>query len=49
MVRVGRFAGTDVLLRLHVSDFRVAFPIEQDKLRILIIAIGHQRDIDHRG
>lgn len=36
------------LFRLRVGDYRIIFDIEEDKLRILVLNIGHRRSIYDR-
>nr|NNM91629.1 type II toxin-antitoxin system RelE/ParE family toxin [Bacilli bacterium] len=42
---VKRLKGTDSMLRLRVGDFRIVFSIEEQKLLILVIAIGSRGDV----
>ena len=32
-------------LRLRVGDFRVIYRIEDDRLIVLVVAIGHRREV----
>ena len=43
--QVKRLKGTEDFLRLRVGDIRVVFSVEEEKLVILIIAIGNRGDI----
>jgi mRNA interferase RelE/StbE len=41
---VKKLVGSD-LFRLRVGDFRVIFDIEEDRLRILVLKVGHRRSV----
>ncbi|MBN1423034.1 type II toxin-antitoxin system RelE/ParE family toxin [Candidatus Fermentibacteria bacterium] len=40
--------GGDGLLRLRVGDYRIIYRIEDEVLLILVIRIGHRRDVYRR-
>lgn len=40
-----RLKGADGLWRIRVNDYRIVYQIEDDKLMILVIRIGHRKDI----
>ncbi|SMO43350.1 type II toxin-antitoxin system RelE family toxin [Gracilimonas mengyeensis] len=40
-----KLKGVDNLWRIRISDYRVVYQIKDDRLLILIIRIGHRRDI----
>ncbi|EKE10211.1 MAG: addiction module toxin [uncultured bacterium] len=40
-----KLRGINDLYRLRVGDFRVLYQIEDDKLFVLVVALGHRRDI----
>lgn len=40
-----KLAGSDTLYRLRVGDYRVVYEIHDDRLLILVIKVGHRRDI----
>lgn len=40
-----KLANTDCTYRIRVGDYRVIYDIEQEKITILVLAIGHRRDI----
>lgn len=40
-----KLAGTDCTYRIRVGDYRIIYDIEQEKITILVLAIGHRRDI----
>ena len=45
---VVKMKGFDTLYRLRVGDYRVIFEIHDDQVLILVINIGHRRDIYRR-
>jgi mRNA interferase RelE/StbE len=46
--RSKRLAGTDELHRLRVGDYRVLYTIADEKLLVLVVRVGHRRDV-YRG
>ncbi len=42
---VVKLSGKDGLYRLRVGDYRAIYRIEDDRLIILIVKIGHRREI----
>jgi mRNA interferase RelE/StbE len=40
-----KLSGTDDLYRIRVGDFRVVYTIEAKALIVLVVQIGHRRDI----
>lgn len=45
---VKKLAGKDDLYRIRVGDHRVIYRIEDDRLVVLIVRVGHRRDV-YRG
>lgn len=45
---VKRLAGPGRLHRLRVGQYRVLYQLDEDRLLILVIRIGHRRDV-YRG
>jgi len=41
----GKLAGTDDLWRIRVGDYRVIYQIQNAVLLVLVVRIGHRRDI----
>jgi len=41
-------AGPEPLLRIRVGDYRVVYEVEDDVLIVLIVAVGHRRDVYRR-
>ncbi len=42
---VKKLKNSDGLYRVRVSDYRIIYSIEQDILTLLIINIGHRREV----
>jgi mRNA interferase RelE/StbE len=42
---VMQMAGDDVLYRLRVGDYRVIYTIEDDVLLVLVVSVGHRKEI----
>jgi mRNA interferase RelE/StbE len=40
-----KLAGPQDLYRIRVGDYRVIYTIEDDVLLVLVVAVGHRRDI----
>ena len=40
-----KMAGNDDLYRIRCGDYRVIYTIEDDMLRILVVGLGHRRDV----
>ena len=40
-----RLAGSEGLHRIRVGDYRVVYAIEDDVLLVLVVRIGHRRDV----
>jgi mRNA interferase RelE/StbE len=45
---VEHLAGGDDLYRIRVGDYRVVYSIEGDVLLVLVVRVGHRRDIYRR-
>ena len=43
--QVKRLKGVQDILRLRVGDFRIVFSIEEERLMILVLAIGNRGEI----
>lgn len=43
-----KLAGTDDLYRLRVGNYRVIYAVEEDRLVILIVRVGHRREVYRR-
>jgi mRNA interferase RelE/StbE len=40
-----KLAGTEDLYRIRVGDYRIIYSIQDDLLLILVVKIGHRRDV----
>jgi mRNA interferase RelE/StbE len=40
-----KLAGTDRLYRVRVGDYRVVYEIHDDRLLVLVIKLGHRREV----
>lgn len=45
---VRRLVGAEALYRLRVGDYRVIYSIDGKKLVVLVIRVGHRRDVYRR-
>ena len=45
---VKKLEGADNLWRIRVGDYRLVYTIEDDRLIVLVVKIGHRREI-YRG
>lgn len=43
---VKKLAGAENLWRIRVGDYRVVYTIEDKRLIVLVVKIGHRREID---
>jgi mRNA interferase RelE/StbE len=41
---VKKLAGAEDLYRIRVGDYRVVFQIQDDRLMVLVVRIGHRKD-----
>ncbi len=46
---VKKLAGRGDLYRVRVGDYRIVYRIEDDRLVVLVIRVGHRRDVYRRG
>jgi mRNA interferase RelE/StbE len=42
---VGKLAGEDGILRVRIGEFRILYRIEDAALLVLIIRVGHRREV----
>ncbi len=42
---VQKLKGDEQFLRLRVGDYRLIYVVEDDRLLILVVKIGHRRDV----
>ena len=45
LLPVKKLRGMDNLLRLRVGDYRIIYQVERQVVKIIIIKIGHRRDV----
>jgi mRNA interferase RelE/StbE len=45
---IKKLKGVEDLFRLRVSDYRLLYKIEDQELMVLIVRVGHRRDIYQR-
>jgi len=44
----GKLTDSDELYRIRVGDYRIVYQIEDDRLIVLVIRIGHRKDVYDR-
>lgn len=42
---IKKLAGPDDLYRIRVGDYRVVYTIQDDRLIVLVVRIGHRKDV----
>ncbi len=42
-----KLAGAEDLYRVRVGDYRVVYQIQDDRLIVLVVRIGHRKDVYH--
>ena len=40
-----KLSGVEQLCRIRVGDYRIVYAIEDDRLLILVVKVGHRRDV----
>ena len=45
LFKIKKLKGLDSLYRIRIGDYRIVFEIKKQKLVILIIRIGHRKDV----
>lgn len=48
LLRVKKLKGADKLYRIRLGDYRLVYEIRQERLVVLVIKIGHRRDVYQR-
>lgn len=43
-----KLVGLDQLFRVRVGDYRIVYQIQDDKLVVLVVGIGHRKDVYRR-
>ena len=44
-----KLQGADDLYRLRVGDYRVIYQIQDDVLLVLVVRVGHRKDVYRKG
>jgi mRNA interferase RelE/StbE len=44
-----KLRGEDDLYRVRVGDWRIIYRIEEDRLTVPVVRVGHRRDIYRKG
>ena len=42
---VKKLTGLDDLYRIRVADYRIVYQIQDDRLIVLVVRIGHRKDV----
>lgn len=45
LLKIKKLKGADSLYRIRFGDYRVVYEVKNNKLKILVIKIGHRKDI----
>ena len=45
LLKIKKLKGADQLYRLRIGDYRVVYEVRQQILRIVVITIGHRKDV----
>ncbi|MGB7070150.1 MAG: type II toxin-antitoxin system RelE/ParE family toxin [Pyrinomonadaceae bacterium] len=48
LIKVKKLKGADKLYRIRLGDYRVVYEIRNEQLIVLVIKIGHRREIYRR-
>lgn len=40
-----KLSGADQLYRLRVGDYRIIYAVEDDRVLVLVVKVGHRRDV----
>lgn len=40
-----KLSGADQLYRIRVGDYRIVFAVEDDRLLVLVVKVGHRREV----
>lgn len=40
-----KLSGADLLYRIRVGDYRIIYVVEDDRLLVLVVKVGHRREI----
>lgn len=45
LLKIKKLKGADHLYRIRLGDYRIVYEIRDERLVVLVIKIGHQRDV----
>ncbi|MBI4236853.1 MAG: type II toxin-antitoxin system RelE/ParE family toxin [Deltaproteobacteria bacterium] len=48
LLKIKKLKGADALYRIRLGDYRIIYEVRNDRLVILVIKIGHRREV-YRG
>ena len=40
-----KLSGADQLYRIRVGDYRIVYSVEDDRLLVLVVKVGHRREV----
>lgn len=40
-----KLSGADQLYRIRVGDYRIVYAVEDDRLLVLVVRVGHRREV----
>jgi len=40
-----KLSGVDQLYRIRVGDYRIIYAVEDDRVLVLVVKVGHRRDV----
>ncbi|MEQ1680066.1 MAG: type II toxin-antitoxin system RelE/ParE family toxin [Nitrospira sp.] len=40
-----KLSGTDQLYRIRVGDYRIVYAVEDERLLVLVVKVGHRREV----
>ena len=46
LLQIKKMKGSDSLYRFRISDYRVVYSIENQLIKVIIIKVGHRKDVD---
>ncbi len=45
LLKVKKLKGTDALYRIRLGDYRIVYDVRHEQLVIVVIALGHRREV----
>ncbi|MGD9560757.1 MAG: type II toxin-antitoxin system RelE/ParE family toxin [Pyrinomonadaceae bacterium] len=49
LLKIKKLKGTDNAYRIRIGEYRLIYEIKEDRLIVLVIKIGHRREVYRRG